>query len=73
MFRICSGVHHKKKLCDPVTAARTIDNSVKKYQSFLFPENLFVDQLKVKKIKLKKGNGGWGDPRDHELCLSFVS
>ena len=24
-----------------------------------------------KKIKLKKGNGGWGDLRDHQLCLNI--
>jgi hypothetical protein len=25
-----------------------------------------------KKIKLKKGNGGWGDKRDHALCLNMT-
>ena len=26
----------------------------------------------LSKIKRLKGYGGWGDPRDHELCLNFV-
>ena len=26
-----------------------------------------------KKMKLKKGNGGWGDKRDHNLCLNISS
>ena len=25
-----------------------------------------------KKIKEKKPNGGWGDKRDHELCMKFT-
>jgi hypothetical protein len=25
-----------------------------------------------KKLKLKKGNGGWGDRRDHALCLNMT-
>lgn len=71
LFNFFSGVHHKTKLCDPTTAARTIDKNVERYKAFLYPDNLVVEDLKAKKLKLKKGNGGWGDLRDHELCLSF--
>ena len=39
-------------------------------------ENVFFSLVIVnanfpKKIKLKKGNGGWGDLRDHQLCLNI--
>lgn len=44
--------------------------SVRKY---LFPEKLEVTYTAVKKKVLRKGNGGWGDVRDHELCLRIVN
>jgi len=68
---VSSGVHHKKKTCDPATAAAAIDRMVTQYQSLLFPETFSVEILNAKKLRLKKGNGGWGDIRDHQLCLSF--
>lgn len=45
-------------------------SSVYKY---LFPEKLEVTYAPVKKKVLRKGNGGWGDIRDHELCLRIVN
>ena len=32
----------------------------------------FVRTTLRKKIKEKKPNGGWGDKRDHALCLNFT-
>ena len=28
--------------------------------------------VRKKPVKLKKGNGGWGDARDHRLCLNMT-
>jgi len=67
-----SGVHHKKQQCDPRAAANLIDNGIQKYQTLLFPDRLRYEPRTGKKIKLKKGNGGWGDVRDHQLCLNFT-
>ena len=41
-------------------------------KDFLFPDNVNVidDQSKH---NTQKPNGGWGDVRDHELCLNFVN
>jgi hypothetical protein len=66
-----SGVHHKKDNCDPASSAQAIDKGVKTHQTLLFPDRLGVEVRHGKRIKLKKGNGGWGDIRDRQLCLAF--
>jgi alpha-1,6-mannosyl-glycoprotein beta-1,2-N-acetylglucosaminyltransferase len=66
------GVHHKRKTCDPNKAAQAIEKGIKQYNSLLFPDVLTVELRRGKKMRLKKGNGGWGDVRDKKLCLSFV-
>ncbi|ODM91432.1 Alpha-1,6-mannosyl-glycoprotein 2-beta-N-acetylglucosaminyltransferase [Orchesella cincta] len=66
------GVHHKKKTCDPKKAAQAIEKGIKQYSSLLFPDNLTVELRRGKKMRLKKGNGGWGDLRDKQLCMSFA-
>lgn len=40
---------------------------------YLFPDKLEVTYAPIKKKVLHKGNGGWGDIRDHELCLRIVN
>lgn len=67
-----SGVHHKKSCFDMALIAKVqkLLSSVCKY---LFPEKLEVSYAPVKKKVLRKGNGGWGDIRDHELCLRIVN
>ena len=40
---------------------------------YYFPTELLVDINDVPAEQLyQEGYGGWGDPRDHKLCLSFV-
>ncbi|OXA38128.1 alpha-1,6-mannosyl-glycoprotein 2-beta-N-acetylglucosaminyltransferase isoform X2 [Folsomia candida] len=65
------GVHHKKANCDPASSAQAIDKGVKTHQALLFPDKLGVQVSHGKKIRLKQGNGGWGDIRDRQLCLAF--
>ena len=38
----------------------------------LFPEKLAVKKSSKKVFKMPKKNGGWGDSRDHKLCLQHV-
>lgn len=71
-----SGVHHRKASCASDTStlrkAETSLRAARKAQT-LFPTTLRTkNMLGTKGIRLKKGNGGWGDPRDRELCLSLT-
>jgi hypothetical protein len=39
----------------------------------LYPKNLMLTVASVvKKQKIRKGNGGWSDKRDHLLCLNMT-
>jgi len=69
------GVHHKKSDCES-RASQVIEKVkgiLKSATEYLFPERIaLVTATSKKKIKLKKGNGGWGDKRDHALCLNMT-
>lgn len=39
----------------------------------MFPKSISLTMPSVtKKTKLRKGNGGWGDKRDHQLCMNMT-
>ena len=43
------------------------------HEQYYFPTELLIDINDVPaENSYQEGNGGWGDPRDHKLCLSFV-
>lgn len=68
------GVHHKKKDCASSLVIEKVNYIIKAASQYFFPESLTVIENKPrKKVKLKKGNGGWGDRRDHQLCLNISS
>lgn len=68
-----SGVHHKKNNCESTTVIAKVQNVLKAARSHLFPSSLTLTVAGVaKKTKLRKGNGGWGDVRDHELCSNIT-
>lgn len=76
IFFCYSGVHHRKASCASDTStlrkAEASLRSARKAKT-LFPTSLRVkNMLGSKAVRLKKGNGGWGDPRDKELCLSLT-
>ena len=64
------GVHHKGKLCDVLInkVKKVISDSVNQ----LFPSKLIMQKGNGKKLIRAKVNGGWGDRRDHQLCLKQV-
>jgi len=67
------GVHHKKTNCDATTGLDKVKTIITSAKNYLFPDKLqFVVTTLRKKMKEKKPNGGWGDKRDHELCLNFT-
>ncbi|XP_030369707.1 alpha-1,6-mannosyl-glycoprotein 2-beta-N-acetylglucosaminyltransferase [Scaptodrosophila lebanonensis] len=69
------GVHHKNKNCESNQVISKVQQVLriarKSHQLFPRSLTLTVPSL-VKKSKLRKGNGGWGDRRDHELCLNMT-
>lgn len=70
-----SGVHHKKQNCESNQILSKVQQILKiaSKSSQLYPKNLIQTVASnVKKSKLRKGNGGWGDKRDHMLCLNMT-
>lgn len=67
-----SGVHHKKNNCDSTAVIAKVQNVLKSAKSHMFPTILNLTVANVKNPKLRKGNGGWGDKRDHELCKNMT-
>lgn len=70
-----SGVHHKKKNCESNQVISKVQQvlriATKAHQ--LYPKSLTLTVGSVvKKSKLRKGNGGWSDIRDHNLCLNVT-
>ena len=41
-------------------------------KQYYFPASLNIDGNNVPPYSYNNGFGGWGDRRDHALCLSFV-
>ena len=70
-----SGVHHKKKTCEAGLVVQKVRDILSRAEGFLYPKDLVATRAvqKKRKLKLPKGNGGWGDKRDHELCLKLSS
>ncbi|XP_076651396.1 alpha-1,6-mannosyl-glycoprotein 2-beta-N-acetylglucosaminyltransferase isoform X1 [Halictus rubicundus] len=67
------GVHHKKTNCESTAAIAKVQNVLKAAHQHLFPNQLTLTVAgTAKKAKLRKGNGGWGDVRDHRLCWNIT-
>ncbi|CDW57230.1 UDP GlcNAc:a 6 D mannoside [Trichuris trichiura] len=67
------GVHHKGKVCTADSSANEVVEKLKALQSQLFPKTfkVLLPLNAVRRVpKQPKENGGWGDPRDHQLCLN---
>jgi len=70
------GVHHRKASCSQDST--TLHKAEKSLESARQINKLFPISLKTKNlissktIRVRKGNGGWGDPRDKDLCASFT-
>uniref|UniRef100_A0A182IMD7 Alpha-1,6-mannosyl-glycoprotein 2-beta-N-acetylglucosaminyltransferase n=1 Tax=Anopheles atroparvus TaxID=41427 RepID=A0A182IMD7_ANOAO len=69
------GVHHKKSNCESNQVISKVQKVLKAARGSqqLFPRSISLTQTSlVKKTKLRKGNGGWGDQRDHQLCFNMT-
>jgi len=66
------GVHQKNKDCDHSVVVTRVQSILKTVKTYLYPSNLVVMSAHPRKLKMKKGNGGWADKRDHQLCLNMT-
>ncbi|XP_025988551.1 alpha-1,6-mannosyl-glycoprotein 2-beta-N-acetylglucosaminyltransferase isoform X2 [Solenopsis invicta] len=67
------GVHHKKNNCESTAVIAKVQNVLNAARNHLFPSQLTLTIAgTAKKTKLRKGNGGWGDVRDHQLCWNMT-
>lgn len=66
-------MHIKKSNCDPsptISKIRTLHrNALKSHE--MYPKTLHLSYFITNTVYFNM-NGGWGDTRDHLLCLSFV-
>lgn len=66
------GVHHKGKNCNPQVKKAQVENQINQNLKHLFPNVVSINGQSRFKLRDPKPNGGWGDIRDRNLCLSFV-
>nr|CAD7399341.1 unnamed protein product [Timema cristinae] len=67
------GVHHKKANCESTAVISKVQQVLKYANKHLYPSYLTLTVTNInKKQKLRKGNGGWGDIRDHQLCVNMT-
>ncbi|XP_054719136.1 alpha-1,6-mannosyl-glycoprotein 2-beta-N-acetylglucosaminyltransferase-like [Uloborus diversus] len=66
------GLHHKGRDCSSDKVVYKVMRVLVASSKHLFPTSLTVHQSIRKPFKAPKGNGGWGDVRDHILCCSQV-
>ncbi|XP_052771570.1 alpha-1,6-mannosyl-glycoprotein 2-beta-N-acetylglucosaminyltransferase-like isoform X2 [Mya arenaria] len=67
------GVHHKGKNCKPEEKKKTIQGIIETNRKYLFPNTVSIGGYSGLRLRDPKPNGGWGDLRDRQLCLSFVT
>ncbi|XP_072946612.1 alpha-1,6-mannosyl-glycoprotein 2-beta-N-acetylglucosaminyltransferase-like isoform X2 [Epargyreus clarus] len=69
------GIHHKKSNCNASTVISKVQKLLQNAKPYLFPSRVAatVSAGGAKHNKrLTKGNGGWGDVRDQELCANMT-
>ena len=61
-------MHSDGEICDPTELIQDFKNR----QTNLFPDSFYVTFDNNQEIvDRSRPNGGWGDPRDHELCMNM--
>ncbi|XP_052748401.1 alpha-1,6-mannosyl-glycoprotein 2-beta-N-acetylglucosaminyltransferase isoform X3 [Galleria mellonella] len=69
------GFHHKKSNCNASTVISKVQKLLQNAKSYMYPSRvtatITAGGTKHNK-KLVKGNGGWGDIRDQELCANMT-
>ncbi|XP_075989674.1 alpha-1,6-mannosyl-glycoprotein 2-beta-N-acetylglucosaminyltransferase-like isoform X3 [Anticarsia gemmatalis] len=69
------GFHHKKSNCNASTVISKVQKLLQNAKPYMYPSRVTASVTaggaKHNK-KLVKGNGGWGDIRDRELCANMT-
>ncbi|XP_053622684.1 alpha-1,6-mannosyl-glycoprotein 2-beta-N-acetylglucosaminyltransferase isoform X2 [Plodia interpunctella] len=69
------GIHHKKSNCNASTVISKVQKLLRNAKPYMYPSKvtatISAGGAKSNK-KLVKGNGGWGDLRDRELCIHMT-
>ncbi|XP_043232122.1 alpha-1,6-mannosyl-glycoprotein 2-beta-N-acetylglucosaminyltransferase-like [Amphibalanus amphitrite] len=65
------GVHHRGKNCDKFSLLKRVSATLLSASRYLFPPRITAYLAITRRLKLIKGNGGWGDPRDHYMCTTL--
>lgn len=68
-----SGVHHKGKNCKPEEKRDAVQQTIDRNKQHLFPNVISIGSYSGIKLRDPKPNGGWGDLRDRQLCISFIN
>lgn len=69
------GIHHKKNNCNASTVISKVQKLLQTAKKHLYPSRLSAIRTTggaKQNKKLVKGNGGWGDLRDQELCSNMT-
>lgn len=64
---------HQKEDCRPEMAQEKVDAALKEAHSALFPSILTVTDFGPVVHQPHMKNGGWGDVRDHTLCINYAA
>lgn len=64
------GLHHKDD-CKPEWALQKVTDSLQRIKDSLYPQTLAFAGVEAVEHKEHMMNGGWGDIRDHSLCMSY--
>ncbi|XP_068238160.1 alpha-1,6-mannosyl-glycoprotein 2-beta-N-acetylglucosaminyltransferase-like isoform X2 [Palaemon carinicauda] len=65
------GTHVKKRTCDVKKEVQAAKTRINLGREWLFPKHLAYQNVYRGSGRVKKGNGGWGDFRDRQLCRAI--
>ncbi|XP_028165328.1 alpha-1,6-mannosyl-glycoprotein 2-beta-N-acetylglucosaminyltransferase-like isoform X5 [Ostrinia furnacalis] len=69
------GFHHKKSNCNASTVISKVQKLVQNAKPYMYPARVTATATSggaKHNKRLTKGNGGWGDIRDQELCTNMT-
>ncbi|XP_072552055.1 alpha-1,6-mannosyl-glycoprotein 2-beta-N-acetylglucosaminyltransferase [Salminus brasiliensis] len=64
---------HQKEACHPEVAQKKIETDLREVTPALFPKTLTLTDHEPVEHKPHIKNGGWGDLRDHSLCINYAA
>ncbi|XP_017542682.1 alpha-1,6-mannosyl-glycoprotein 2-beta-N-acetylglucosaminyltransferase [Pygocentrus nattereri] len=64
---------HQKDTCHPDLALQKVETDLREVTSALFPQTLTLTGHGPVEHKPHMKNGGWGDVRDHTLCINYAA